>query len=126
MSNNLKGTLVPRSSQIDSSKTMSGERKGLLSGFDAGDNDNGEPPRLGDEECPGPRGRSPLRKSMIVGMARGFVALILGVMLFVPMSRSLCNRISAASKLAGTSRLLSNGTYEFERTVLIVSIDGLR
>ena len=115
MSYNPNGTPAP------SSKPTSEERKGLLSNFDV--EDDGGPPRYGDEEYLGPRERSPLRKSTVPRIVSGFVALIIGIAFFLPMS-SWCGKM--ASRLMDPSRLLSNGTHDFKHTVLIVSIDGLR
>ena len=126
MSHNPKEAPIPCHPPNNSAKTMLEERKVLLSDFGVKDGEKGELPHLGDEECPGPRERTPLQKSRIVGMARSLAALVLGTMLLVPMSRSWCGRMSAASQLTDTPKLLSNGTHEFEHTVLIVSIDGLR
>lgn len=126
MSYNLKDISAPRYSQDGLSKPTPEERKGLLSNFDAEDHDNGEPPRYEDEEYAEPRGRSPLRKRSIAWIAGSFIALILGASFFVPMSRSWCSGMGSASRLPDPSKLLSNGTHDFKRTVLIVSIDGLR
>lgn len=100
------------------------ERKGLLSNFDVDDRDNGEPPHYEDEEYAEPRERAPLRKRRILGIAGGLIALILGASFLAPLSR-MCG-IGAANRLLDPSKLLSNGTHEFKRTVLMVSIDGLR
>lgn len=125
MSYNLKETLAPHRAQDDSLKTMYEEQKSLLSNFDVKGYDSNEPPDYGDEERPGPREHK-LRRSMVVGIARGFIALVLGTVFLVSMTRSWCGRMGAANRLTDPSRLLSNGTHEFKRTVLIVSIDGLR
>ena len=120
MSYNLKET------QGGSSKPTPEERKGLLSNFDVEDRDNGEPPRYEDEEYPEPRKHAPLRKKRIACIAGGFITLILGASFLVPLSRAWCCGMGAASRPTDPSKLLSNGTHEFKRTVLIVSIDGLR
>ena len=106
------------------SKPTPEERKGLLSNFDVDDRDNGEPPRYEDEEYAEPRERAPLQKRRILWIAGGLIALILGASFLAPLSR-MCG-MGATNRLTDPSRLLSNGTHEFKRTVLIVSIDGLR
>jgi len=126
MSYNLNGTPASPYSQDGPSKPIPEERKGLLSNFDVDDRDNGEPPRYEDEEYAEPRERTPLRKRRIALIAGGFIALILGASFLVPMSRIWSGGIGAASRPMDPSKLLSNGTHEFKRTVLIVSIDGLR
>ena len=126
MSYNLKEIPAPRYSQDGPSKSTPEERKSLLSNFDVEDHGNGEPPRYEDEEYVEPRGRTPLRKRNIAWIAGGFIALILGASFIVPVSRGWCPRMGGAVQLSDPSRLLSNGTHDFKRTVLIVSIDGLR
>ncbi|KAF9783199.1 Phosphodiest-domain-containing protein [Thelephora terrestris] len=98
------------------------ERKGLLSNFDV--EDDGRPPRYGDEEYLGFQERAPFHKLIFVRIISVFVALTLGTAFFLPMSRSRCGEMAGRSM--GSSALLSNGTHEFKRTVLIVSVDGLR
>lgn len=124
MSYNPKEIPVTRHLSNDSSETIPEERKGLFSNFDSGDCDNGELPHYGDGEYP--RKRNPLHMNMFVEIARDFIFLILGAVFLVPMWRSWCARMGTANHLTDPSRLLSNGTHEFKRTVLIVSIDGLR
>lgn len=126
MSYNLDGIPVPPYSQDGPSKSTPEERKGLLSHFDVDDRDNGEPPRYEDEEYAEPRERTPLRKKRVAWIAGSFIALILGGSFLVPVSRAWCGGMGAASRPTDPSKLLSNGTHEFKRTVLIVSIDGLR
>ena len=126
MSYNLTDTLAPRYSQGGLSRPTPEERKGLLSNFEVDDHDNGDPPRYEDEEHVESRGRTPLRKRKIVCIAGSFIALILGASFLVPLSRMWCDGAGATSRLTDPSKLLSNGTHEFRRTVLIVSIDGLR
>ena len=126
MSHNLNGAPAPPYSQGAPSKFIPEERKGLLSHFDIDDGDNGEPPRYEDEEYPEPRGRTPLQKRRIAWIAGGFIALIVGASFLVPMSRVLCGGMGVTSRPTDPSKLLSNGTHEFKRTVVIVSIDGLR
>ena len=126
MSYDLDETPLPLQSQGGPSKSIPEERKGLLSNFDIDDGDNGQPPRYEDEEYTEPRGRTPLRKKRIAGIAAGFITLIVGASFLVPLSRTWCGGICAASRPTDPSELLSNGTHEFKRTVLIVSIDGLR
>ncbi|KAF9644291.1 Phosphodiest-domain-containing protein [Thelephora ganbajun] len=126
MSYNLKETSVPRYSQGGPSKPTPEERKGLLSNFEVEDRDNGGPPRYEDEEYVTPRERTPLRKRRVAWIAGGFITLILGASFLVPMSRVWCGGMGAAGGPMDPSKLLSNGTHEFKRTVLIVSIDGLR
>ena len=120
MSYNLKET------QDSSSKHTPEERKGLLSNFDVEDRDNSEPPRYEDEEYAEPRRHTPLRKKRIACIAGGFITLILGASFLVPLSRVWCGGMGGASRPTDPSKLLSNGTHEFKRTVLLVSIDGLR
>lgn len=126
MSYNLNETQVPPYSKDGFSKSIPEERKGLLSNFDVDDRDNGEPPRYEDEEYAEPRARTPLRKKRIAGIAASFIALLLGASFLVPISRNWCGRMGVTSRPTDPSKLLSNGTHEFKRTVLIVSIDGLR
>ena len=123
MSYNLKET----SSYLGSSLTPTPEeQKGLLSNFDVEDRDNGEPPRYEDEEYAEPRERALLERRRIVRIAGGFVALVLGALFFAPTSGSWCSGMGGARRPTDPSGLLSNGTHEFKRTVLIVSFDGLR
>ena len=124
MSYDLNETPVPRYSQDGPSKPIPEERKGLLSNFDVEDGDSSEPPRYEDEYTE-PRGRAPLRKRRIVWIASGLITLILGASFLAPISRMWCG-MGATSRPADPSKLLSNGTHEFKRTVVIVSIDGLR
>ena len=126
MSHNLEEIPIPRFSQDDPLNSTSEERKGLLSNFDIEDNDNGEPPRYEDQEYVGPRGRTPLRKRRVAWIASGLIGVILGAFFLVPLSGSWCRGMGATSGVTDPSRLLSNGTQDFKRTVLIVSIDGLR
>ena len=125
MSYNLNGTPVPPYPQSSPSASMPEERKGLLSDFDI-NLDDCEPPRYKDGEYAEPRERTPSQKGRIVWTAAGLVALILGVPLLAPTSRTWCGRMGAGSRPTDPSKLLSNGTHEFKRTVLIVSMDGLR
>ncbi|KAF9646033.1 Phosphodiest-domain-containing protein [Thelephora ganbajun] len=126
MSHSFKGTPVPSYSQYGPSKSTLREREGLSSNFDVEGYDNSEPPHYEDEEYTRSRERVSLRKSTIARVARGCVALILGASFLMPISRIWRSRMGATSRLTDPSRLLSNGTHEFRRTVLIVSIDGLR
>lgn len=128
MSFNLKDIPAPRYSQDDPSKSAPEERKGLLSNFDVEDRDNGELPRYEDEEYLEPRGRTPLQKRRIALFAGGFIVLILGATFLVPMWRpgGWCGGVDPADRVTDPSRRLNNGTHDFKRTVLIVSIDGLR
>jgi hypothetical protein len=126
MSYNLKDISASHHLQDGHFKPTSEERKGLLSNFDAEEHDNGEPPRYEDEEYAEPRGRTPLRKRSVAWIAGSFIALILGASFLVPVSRGWCSGMGSASRVTDPSRLLSNGTHDFKRTVLIVSIDGLR
>jgi len=126
MSYDLNETPVPPYTKGGPSKPVPEERKGLLSNFDIDDGDNGAPPRYEDEEYAEPRERTPLRKRRIACIAGGFIALILGATFLVPISRAWCGGMGATSRPTDPSKLLSNGTHEFKRTVLIVSIDGLR
>ena len=124
MSRNLKETLA--SCHLEREITPE-EHEGLLSEFDAEDCDNGKQLRYADEECPGFQEHNPSRlKSTIVGIVRNFVILILGTAFLVPVARWWWGGMGDASQWTYPSRLLSNGTHEFKRTVLIVSIDGLR
>jgi len=126
MSYDLNGTTIPPYTKDGPSKPIPEERKGLLSNFEVDDGDNGGPPRYEDEEYAEPRERTPLRKRRIAWIAGGFIALILGASFLVPVSRAWCGGMGATSRPTDPSRLLSNGTHDFKRTVLIVSIDGLR
>ena len=126
MSYDLNGIPVPPYSQHSPSKSIPEERKGLLSNFDVDDGENGEPPRYEDEEYAQPQERTPSQKRRVAGIAAGFIALIIGASFLAPLSRTWCGGMSAASRPTDPSKLLSNGTHEFKRTVLIVSIDGLR
>ena len=103
------------------------ELAGLLSGVDAA-NDEGTKPvstrkpfRWLDDQ--GSKKRKHLGILAIV-----FIVLLLGAAL-VPRYLSGCRGTSTGahpnSKFVG-SELRSNGTHDFKRTVLIVSIDGLR
>ena len=123
---NLNGTPTPPYPQGSSLKSIPEERKGLLSNFDVDDGGNGEPPRYEDEEYANPRERTPLRGRKISCIAASFIALIVGASFLTPLSRTWCGGMGAANRLTDPSKLLSNGTHEFKRTVLIVSIDGLR
>jgi len=102
------------------------ERKGLLSNFSVGDRRGGKPPSYEDEEHAAPRGRTPPQKKGISCITGGLIALILGVSFLSPMSRIWCGGMGSGGQSTGPSGLLSNGTHEFKRTVLIVSLDGLR
>ena len=126
MSYNLKRNSAPPYLLGGALKPTPEERKGLLSNSDIGDCDNGEPPRYEDEEYAGPRERTPSRKKKIAGITGGFIALILWASFLVPTSRIWCGGMGTISRPADPSRLLSNGTHEFKRTVLIVSLDGFR
>jgi hypothetical protein len=126
MSYRLNDIPAPPYSQDGPSKPTPEERKGLLSNFDAEEHDNGEPPHYEDEEYAEPRGRTPLQKRRIAWFAGSFIALILGATFIVPMSRGWCGGMASAERVTDPSRLLSNGTHDFKRTLLIVSIDGLR
>ena len=127
MSSNIGAPPVPPYSQSDSLKPIPIERKGLSSNPDIEARGNSElPPRYKHEGYPWTQGRTSLRRSTVANVARGFIAFILMGTFLVSMPRSWCGRIGFASKLTDTSRLLSNGTHEFKRTVLIVSFDGLR
>lgn len=122
MSYSLKEIQSPRYSQDGPSGPTPEERKGLLSNFDVEDRDNGEPPRYEDEEYAEPRERTPLRKRRIAWIAGGLITLILGASFLRP----LWSWCGMGSRPTDPSKLLSNGTHEFKRTILIVSIDGLR
>jgi hypothetical protein len=126
MSYNLKETPFPRYPQDGSSKPTPEERKGLLSNFDIEDRDSGELPHYEDEEYVESRRYTPLQKRRIAWIAGSFITLILGASFLVPMSRSWCGGMGVTGQLKDPSRLLNNGTHDFKRTVLIVSIDGLR
>lgn len=126
MSYDLKQYPAPRYSQDGSSKPTSEERRGLLSNFDIEDYDNGELPLYEDEQYVEPRAHTPLQRRKIAWIAGGFIALILGASFLAPFSRSWCGGMGATGQLRDPSRLLNNGTHDFKRTVLIVSIDGLR
>ena len=126
MSYKLKETSTPRYSQGGSSELTSEERRGLLSNLDIEDYDKGELPRYQDEEYVGPRGHAPLRKGRVAWIAGSFIALMLGASFLVPLSRGWDGGMGVTSQLGDPSRLLNNGTHDFKRTVLIVSIDGLR
>ena len=127
MSSNIGAPPVPPYSQSDSLKPIPIERKGPSSNPDIEARGNSQlPPRYKHEEYPWTQGRTSLRRSTVAHVARSFIALILMVAFLVSMPRSWCGRMGFASKLTDTSRLLSNGTHEFKRTVLIVSFDGLR
>jgi len=102
------------------------ERKGLLSNFDVGDRRGDKPPSYEDEEHAGPRGRSSSPKKIISCITGGLIALILGVSFLSPMSRIWGGGMGSGGRATDPSGLLSNGTHEFKRTVLIVSIDGFR
>jgi hypothetical protein len=123
MPSNFGGVPFP---PYDSSKPTPEEHKSLLSDTDVEDRDHEALPRYKDEEYPGPRERAPSQESLLVHIARNFIFLIIGATFLVPMLRSWYGRMRVANRLVDPSRLLSNGTHEFKRTVLIVSIDGLR
>ena len=126
MAYDLKGTPVSHHLLNGSLEPTLEERKGLLSNFDAENRDNGEPPRYKDEEYVKPRERVPLQKRMIARIAGGFIGLILAVAFLAPIPTIRCGRMGAASRPTDPSKLLSNGTHAFKKTVLIVSFDGLR
>lgn len=126
MSYHLKEPSIPRYSQERPSKSTSEERKGLLSTFNIEDGDNGEPPYYEDEQYPKSRRHTPLRKKGIASIAASLIALILGASFLVPVSRAWCQGMGFAGRLQDPSRLFNNGTHDFKRTVLVVSIDGLR
>ena len=123
MAYDLKGTPVPHHLLNGSLKPTLEERKGLLS--DAEDRD-GEPPRYEDEEYTKPQGRIPLQKMRVAQIAGSFIGLILSVAFLAPISGMWRCGMGAARQPTDPSKLLSNGTHEFKRTVLAVSFDGLR
>ena len=126
MSYDLKGTPVPHHLLDSSLRPTFEERKGLLSDFDTEDRDGTELPRYEDEEYVKPQERAPLRKRRITRIAGSIVALVIGVSFLAPMLRIWCCGIGTTSRPMDPSGLLSNGTHNFKRTVLIVSFDGLR
>lgn len=126
MSFHLNEIPVPPYTQGGTSKPTPEERKGLLSNFDVDGRDNSELPRYKDGEHPEPRERAPLLKRRIGWIIGVFVALVLGGSFHGQMQRSWCGGMGVANRPMDPSELLSNGTHEFKRTVLIVSIDGFR
>lgn len=100
------------------------ERNGLLLNSDIYDRYGAEPSRHEEKEHDEPRERT--TPSQNGRVARGFAAFILGVLLLAQVSRTWCGGAGATGRPTDPSQLLSNGTHEFKRTVLIVSIDGLR
>jgi len=115
----LNGIPAPPYTQCVSSKATPEEGNGLLSNFDADGRDNGELPRYKDGEYPEPRERTSLRKGRIGWIIGVFVALVLGASFHGQMPRSWCDGMGVMTRP-------TDGTHEFKRTVLIVSIDGLR
>jgi len=126
MAYDLKGTPVSYHLLNGSLKPTLEERKGLLSNFDAEDRHSDEPPLYEDEEYAKPRERVPLQKRRIARIAGGFISLILGITFLAPMSTMWCGGMGTASRPTDPSKLLSNGTHAFKKTVLIASFDGLR
>ena len=126
MSCRTNGIPIPPYTQDASSKPASEECKRLLSNFDVGDRDNDEPPCYKGGECPEPRERSSLRMGRIGWLVGVFIALTLGASFHAQMPRSWCGGMGITHLPMDPSKLLSNGTHDFKRTVLIVSIDGLR
>lgn len=96
------------------------ERKGLLSNSDHDD----VLPQYEDHDFSEPATRSrPLKKGIAV-TAIGLIALLACAAIVRPLSRTLCASYPPTG--SSDSELLSNGTHDFKRTVLMVSIDGLR
>jgi len=93
------------------------ERKGLLSNSDHDD----VLPQYEDHDFSGSKQGSS-RKKRIAIIAAGFITLLLGAAIVRPLSRTICIH----STTAVPHQLLSNGTHDFKKTVLIVSIDALR
>lgn len=93
------------------------ERKGLLSNSDHED----VLPQYEDHDFSESK-PDPSRKRRIAIIAAGFVTLLLGAAIVRPLSRMAC----VYNPTSTPHQLLSNGTHDFKRTVLIVSIDGLR
>jgi len=120
------GISIPPNTQGGSSKPAPEEHKGLLSNFDVADRNDGELAYHEGGEYPGPREHTPLRKGRVGWIVGVFVALVLGASFYPQMPRSLCGGMGVMNRPTDPSELLSNGTHEFKRTVLIVSIDGLR
>jgi hypothetical protein len=103
----------------DSQIPLDEELRGLLS-----DADNEDLPQYDEGDHSGAR-RRPLHKKKIAAIAAGLVTCLLGASLFRPLYRHWCNHYTDNQQKL-QNQLLSNGTHEFKRTVLIVSIDGLR
>ena len=123
MSYNIREMLVAHHPPNNSLKATFQERKGLPPSFDAKGR-SGELPCYADETYQaGPSGCTLLQRNVFAWIASGLIALILGAAFFAQVPRRWCGSIGATSQ---PPRLLSNGTHEFKRTVVIVSIDGLR
>lgn len=96
------------------------ERKGLLSNSDRED----VLPQYEDHDFTQPEHRSNAQKKGIIAAAAGIITLLLCAAVVRPLSRTLCTYYPSSG--TSDSELLSNGTHDFKRTVLMVSIDGLR
>lgn len=90
------------------------EEEGLLSGEVAGSSKHSE-----DEQPPWSRKR-------IIGTAAFFITLLISGAFVRRLVWGPVSRPSHSLWFSGGGELRSNGTHDFKRTVLIVSIDGLR
>jgi hypothetical protein len=87
------------------------ERKGLLSGK--------ESLQLESVDWP----HQPWPRSKIVGIAAAFILILIGGAFTRVL---LLNPQAPLRKSVKSDTLASNGTHDFKKTVLMVSIDGLR
>lgn len=90
------------------------EEEGLLSGEVAGSSKHSE-----DE-------RPPWSRKRIIGTAAFFITLLISGAFVRRLVWGPVSRPSHSLWFSGGGELRSNGTHDFKRTVLIVSIDGLR
>lgn len=110
--------LSPSSQEDIVLSSLSEERKGLLSGVDTLPLSEGDEPKRslwwGDSPLP----FGPARIAVVIG---ALIGLVLGG--FYWLSAPPC---PARTLHFSGDAIRSNGTHEFKRTVLLVSIDGLR
>ncbi|SRR5712691_856409 len=110
--------LSPSSQEDIVLSTLSEERKGLLSGVDTLPVSEADEPKLSLWWRNSPLPFGPARIAVVIG---ALIGLVLGG--FYWLSVPPCS--ARALHFSGDT-LRSNGTHEFKRTVLLVSIDGLR
>lgn len=102
-----------KSSKYDTIDPVDEERKGLLSGVDESDSDVDSSPH------------KPWSRKKVAGTALFLIGLIIGGS-FARSFLLMSPRRTHPNLHFDGDVLRSNGTHDFRRTVLIVSIDGLR